>query len=719
MPSSRFYTHFFHFSLLAVVIIICYSNTFDASWHFDDIPNIKENENIHIQSLTWEEIQQALRSPSSGKLSRSIALFTFALNYYISGLDTTSYHVVNIGIHAVCTLFVYLVFIHTLHLYRANKESFPGYISNCDIALLGAFFWAIHPIQTQAVTYIVQREASLAATFYMIAMYCYLVFRDSTGKMRKGILLSLAFFFWFLGMGTKENVAMLPLVLLGYEVAFYRKSINENKKFFFIVFVIFIGVATFAFLFMRGGILNYIEYLYEPRKFTLWERLITEPIILSRYLFLLVCPIADFLVLESDIVASKGLISPPYTILANIFILLSSLFSIYYIKKYPLLCFSIFFYFVNHLIESSFLGLELYFEHRNYLPSIFIFFSLSYFYSKLLIYYRERNKLLLFNMLFIAMAFIIACEGNATFLRNDVWIDEISLHEDTISKAPINPRPYIAIAVNKIDTSEVDEALTYLQRAEKFYKKYPDRFQDNWVAMIYYNAGLIFKIKDEKDKAIRSFMKSIQLDPTEWRGHVNLGILFFAQGDYQHAEDYFYNAAVLHKDPPADLFNLWGRTLYINGKYDQAIEVFRKGLEKKDMRTIHYNLSATYLKIGEVDRAKSVLLTVPYPSAEGDGVYHLYRAILFPKTEMKQSMDRLADLMVNRKIDYCKWFSDVKENKIRDVIMPDDVVVIETELRKSYQEKLFFLGKEINYLGNSVNSCSAKEQDEQVNSIEQ
>jgi len=150
--TSDLYQKIFHFFLLSIIIATCYSGTLNNSWHFDDYINIVDDKKIRIDSLSWEQIKKPIYSKNGDIRDRPLAVLSFAVNYLFSGLDTTGYHVVNILIHIVCSFFVYLVFVVTLDLYRQkNKNSIPGNLIK-DIALLGAVFWAIHPIQTQAVT---------------------------------------------------------------------------------------------------------------------------------------------------------------------------------------------------------------------------------------------------------------------------------------------------------------------------------------------------------------------------------------------------------------------------------------------------------------------------------------------------------------------------------------------------------------------------------------
>jgi len=703
--NQTYYKQLFHFCLLALLISLCYSNTLDSSWHFDDIPNIVSNQNIQIQNLSWEELQKSIYSPLTKKIHRPVAKLTLAINYLISGLDTTSYHVFNILVHILASWFAYLIFVQTLQLFSARDLQGVNSLSWQDIALVGAVLWAIHPIQTQAVTYIIQRMASLAALFYFIAFYCYIRFRLTDGLKYKIILLLTTLIFFLFGLGTKQNTVLLPLAIVGYEVAFFRKKIFPEKKYVkYFVFIIFFIFTLASLWYFREKLISIFEPYDYARKFTLWERLITQPLVLTRYLFLIFYPLADYLILETDMVASQGLFSPPWTMIAILFNACLFIFGIVYLKKYPLLCFAIYYYFVNHLIESTIIPLELYFEHRNYIPSLFIFLVIAYYSLKFMTYYSIHNRIFLRNLIIFCLVTVIIGEGNATFLRNDVYQDEITLHTDTIEKAPLNPRPYIAIAVQHIDYKQYDEALEYLRKAENLHKKYPERFQENWVAKIYYNAGIVFRNRDENEKAIKFFLKSIQLDPSEWSAHVNLGILFFAQEDFEHAEDYLYNAVALHPNCPADLYNLFGRALYANSKYDAAIEVFRKGLEVKDINVLHYNLAAAYLKKGDIRLAKSEILTMPYAKSRTEGVYFLYRALLFPGDDRARSLKQIASMLVANQNDYCDWVTNIMKNNMRDVIFPE-ISDFKDQLKDSYQNELAKLRDQITDLVHKAEAC--------------
>ena len=169
----------FVFITLFIIILSIYSNTFKASWHFDDIPNIIENRRLHVTELSWSNIKGAFfaapRSP--GELYRPVACLSFALNYFFGKDNVSGYHIVNISIHFLAAIFLFLFIYNTLNLPLLKAK----YSSNSYfIALLSTTLWAINPLQTQAITFIVQRMASMAGMFYIISMYFYLKGRTAT-----------------------------------------------------------------------------------------------------------------------------------------------------------------------------------------------------------------------------------------------------------------------------------------------------------------------------------------------------------------------------------------------------------------------------------------------------------------------------------------------------------------------------------------------------------
>ena len=154
--------------------MLAYISTFDAGWHLDDRPNILENRALHIQSLDPETLIRTFtaaptqESAPGKRLYRPLPCLSFALNWYFNQDRVFGYHVVNLLIHFLSACFLYLCIQQILSTpILANK--YQG--QEIFIAMLAALLWSLNPVQTQAVTYIVQRMASMAALFYIVSIY--------------------------------------------------------------------------------------------------------------------------------------------------------------------------------------------------------------------------------------------------------------------------------------------------------------------------------------------------------------------------------------------------------------------------------------------------------------------------------------------------------------------------------------------------------------------
>lgn len=164
------------FSILCLLIFIIYGNTFDAAWHFDDFSTIVHNPAIHINDLNLESFRNVFFPPlNRNYVQRPIPLMTLALNWYWGQDQVFGYHLVNIMVHCVTTFLLYLT---VLQLFRTPRFSDSDQSTAHFIALLTAVLWAANPVQIQAITYIVQRMAAMAAMFYIGGLYCYM--GDST-----------------------------------------------------------------------------------------------------------------------------------------------------------------------------------------------------------------------------------------------------------------------------------------------------------------------------------------------------------------------------------------------------------------------------------------------------------------------------------------------------------------------------------------------------------
>ena len=367
--------HLIAIGLIIGVALVAYSNTFYVPFQFDDRPNIVQNPNVQIKVFAWDPLKQLVKNTYKEHI-RIFSLFTLALNYYFGGFNVFGYHLVNFIIHVAAGIFLYWFLILTFGL-STLKEKY-GSISY-KVALFTSLIFISHPIQTQSVTYIVQRLSSMAGMFYLLSMVLYIKGRLSSGRTSffyfGGMVLS-----YLLGVFSKETVAILPLFIALYEFYFFQNLdlSPKGRKVVFVLLGTLLILGAFGFAIWGQRYINVTVEGYQFRTFTMWERVLTQFRVVLYYLTLLGYPHPSRLNLDYDFPISKTLLDPPTTLLSILIIAGLLGYSLWTAKKRPVLSFCILWYFGNLVIESSIFPLELVFEHRLYLPAIgpFILFSL-------------------------------------------------------------------------------------------------------------------------------------------------------------------------------------------------------------------------------------------------------------------------------------------------------------------------------------------------------
>jgi hypothetical protein len=376
-PSFR---HLFAIGLIAGVALLAYSNTFHVPFHFDDHSNITDNPNVQIKVFSWEQIERLIKNTYKESI-RLFSYFTLALNYYFGGLNVFGYHLVNFFVHIASGILLYWLLILTFNLSSLRERYGP---ISYQVALFSSLIFISHPIQTQSVTYIVQRMASMAGMFYLLALVLYVKGRLSTGGPRVLYFAGTAFSY-LLGVFSKENVAILPLFLALYEFYFFQKFdlSRKGKNILFVLLGALLALGAFGFIVWGGRYIQAIKEGYEYRAssyipFTMGERVLTQSRVVLYYLTLLAFPHPSRLNLDYDFSISRTIFDPPTTLISILIVAGLIGYSIWTAKKRPVLSFCILWYFGNLVIESSIFPLEMVYEHRLYLPAVgpFVLFSL-------------------------------------------------------------------------------------------------------------------------------------------------------------------------------------------------------------------------------------------------------------------------------------------------------------------------------------------------------
>ena len=587
--------------MLAVLIMVIYGNSFSAGWHLDDYQNILQNPKIHIDNLDPETLLRALEHPQKERLWRPLAYFTFALNWYVGRDNVFGYHLVNILIHLLTAGFLYLTI---ERLTQSPNMTGRKTQDAAFIALLASALWAVNPIQTQAVTYIVQRMATLAALFTIVGMYCYLRARTTRDmKISAGFLLSCAACF-LLGMASKENAIMLPLCIALMEAVFFQDLGNPKIR----KRILLIGVVGSSLLLGIGIVVflsgNPLAVLggYEERAFTIIQRLLTQPRVLIFYISQIFYPIPGRLSIEHDLVASTSLLCP-WTTLPSILLVTGLLVgALLVVRKRPWLSFALLFFFLNHLMESSVIPLELVFEHRNYLPSMFLFVPVAAGFKWLLDLYRLRQPTISRLLAAFGVCLLVAT-GWGTVIRNIDWKSEASLWEDARVKAPSAGRPVHNLAWAYYETTgQFDQALALYRQASRM----NFHLESHRARSLNNMAGIYFRSGDYKD-AVTLYERALSVSPDSEAYRFRLAVALAHQNRWEKAMANL--ETLLAKDSRRfEFLDLKGTILMHQLRPIEALRYFHACIRNHPKQSRGYDhAGAALLAMGELKRAEVLL----------------------------------------------------------------------------------------------------------------
>jgi protein O-mannosyl-transferase len=489
--------------LICAAGILVYSNTYTSSFHFDDNLSIVGN--------------QIIQSPDAPILilrnipTRFFAYLSFAANYQINGLDVTGYHIVNTVIHISSGLVLWWL-IQLLFGTPILRET-PAARYKKILSLAGALIFIVHPVQTQAVTYIVQRIASLSTLLYLGGLSSYIRARiERYHRNIKILFLCLSVLISIMALLTKETAYTLPYAIVLVEFFFMRTTMKSRS----VMFICAIGVSVIVPLIM---LLTGKTVVTEEPGISRIEYLLTQFTVIPTYMRLLVLPIHQNLDYEITVIRS---LSNPWALggLALIVVILTAGVLLY--RRHRLLSFGIFWFFLTLSVESSIIPIrDLMFEHRLYLPMAgfcFIVVALIEFAGRYVSHTYVR-----YTVLAIVLVF-----GVTAYARNEVWKNDVSLWGDCIKTSPNKSRGYL-------------------------------------------NRGLAYHKEERYDEALRDYTTAIRLDSTNWAAISNMGAILEMQGKLDSAIAFYTHAIEMSRGKNAEPF--YGRsTAYTRkGMYKEAL----------------------------------------------------------------------------------------------------------------------------------------------------
>ncbi|MFA4828080.1 MAG: hypothetical protein WC594_02595 [Thermodesulfovibrionales bacterium] len=428
--------HLIRIAVIALITFLAYSNSFNSAFHFDDYSSII----THPYIKSMNNIPYFFYYNGSPLLSRPVTMATFAVNFAIGGFDPFSYHVMSFFIHLANAILVYILLVLTL------KNRVNGYV---NISLFAALMFAAHPIQTQAVTYIVQRAEILSSFFYLLSLIMFikasLLGREQRAEGREqntegieqrakdneqpfpagkramsnpprraseqraksyapsAMLYAVSILSAIFAMGSKEIAVTLPVVILLYDFFFLSDGDIKTLSRRWAVHLLFFMTLIPLMYFMGGLIKSFVAtdavslpptsgIEAETSSISRYEYFLTQFRVIWTYIKLLILPINQNLDYNYGI--SRGLLTPLTTLSGGIGIITFFGLAVFFFKRQKVISFFILWFFLILAPTSSVAILpDVIFEHRMYLPSLgyFVIFALGAFKVSEIIFGTERS----------------------------------------------------------------------------------------------------------------------------------------------------------------------------------------------------------------------------------------------------------------------------------------------------------------------------------------
>lgn len=405
--------------------------------------------------VDWETFRLFVLGGTSGPTGRPLSLLTFLADANNWPADSVPFKRTNLVIHLVNGLLLGALTALVLKCVGTEKRRIPW------IALVAAAVWMLHPFLVSTTLYIVQRMAQLSALFVFAGLSLYLHGRLQTeNNTRRAYLLMTAAIgvFTVLALLSKENGILLPVLVGVLELTVIASrperfpALNRAWAVAFIVAPTVVVVGYLGAQFFQDDFLEIIP----PRDFSMYERLLTQGRVLVDYLQNWFLPkLYTTGIFQDHFIKSTGLFQPVTTIAALAFHAAALVFAVLRRRQLPLVSLAILFFYGSHLLESTTVNLELYFEHRNYLAAAFLFLPLIEFLD------RRLNP----RTFILASLVLLVLVGGFTRYSAHVWRSLPSMIESSALKAPTSARAQSQYAKLLFYLERYDAAMMVIDNA--------------------------------------------------------------------------------------------------------------------------------------------------------------------------------------------------------------------------------------------------------------
>lgn len=443
-------------TLALVLTVVCYWSGLNGPFLFDDAPNLKslgEVGGVH----DWITLKAYVLSGWSGPTGRPLSLLSFLIDDNTWPSNPAGFKVTSLKLHLMVGLMLVWA---TYLLLRATGRT---EVQSAWVGLFSASMWMLHPFMLSTTLYVVQRMTVLSGLFMLFGMVGYLYGRRWISEPGRAQRHGYALMTISAGLGTllavlsKENGALLPMLLLTVELFLRRCSTGMAPHRIWVVLIL--GLPSIAVLVYLGNLVNFNPNLWPTRPFNQVERLYSESRIIWDYLRSLWIPRIEGSGLYQDgFKISRSLTDPISTLWAvmGLTALMLSLPLLY--RRLPFVWLALTFYLVGHLTESTVVGLELIFEHRNYAPAFFMFLPVAVGLSRLSEDFGKRLAI-------IAGLAIIAMLAFLTWNRSQLWSSNERLQSYWAESSPESARGQNFLLANLVRSKQYSAALSAAEGA--------------------------------------------------------------------------------------------------------------------------------------------------------------------------------------------------------------------------------------------------------------
>ncbi len=540
---------------LIILCTVIYASSLHGEFVYDDLETIVKNP--YVKDLKYvpgyfDPRKKEMWSFHYGQQQfyRPILLTSFALNYYISHLDPFSYHLINLILHIFNTLLVYKVIQNIARMLGPLENSKPP--GARGIALMSALLFACHPMQTEAVSYIVSRSSLLSTFFILCSFHFFLRAIEEKKKYLNKIISLLCF---ILGLLTKEIAITVPLLALAFSVLYltshqskrgWERALRISLP-YFIVLIIYLLPRVF--LFGKATLLS-IKEMFVCYFVTALKGVFV-------YLKLLIFPVGQSVDHLFPIAKSPW---EPTALLAFAGLLTFIWLLVVIVLPYSKILFFYAAWFAIAIIPNLAVPtLEPISEHTVYFPSLGFFAATSFviltLWNRYVQILKKPIKMIcigLFSILILQLGFL-------TLNRNLVWQNNLLLWKDAVRKAPQKSRPHL-------------------------------------------NLGNAYHEAGRADLAMREYQTAISLDPENAEAFNNIGLIWLRIGDYGKAEEALKNSIRIKPFNPDALNNL-GAVCVAQGRFEAAIPLLEDALRMRPNDAVAYaNLGWVYSKTNNNDK---------------------------------------------------------------------------------------------------------------------